>query len=82
MNERHSAFQRHYSDTGFRHKLMRYAKTAGVQVVEKALWLHYAAKSPATPRWAKTAIYGALGYFILPLDACPISRPSWDSATT
>lgn len=40
-------------------------------MVEKALWLYYAAQSPDTPRWARTAIYGALGYFIFPLDAIP-----------
>ncbi|GAA4324477.1 YkvA family protein [Pigmentiphaga soli] len=52
-------------------RLARHARGAGAQVVEKVLWLYYAAQDPATPRWARTAIYGALGYFILPLDAVP-----------
>ncbi len=68
-------YSKHYSEDGFRQKLVRHAKTAGRQVVEKALWLHYAARSPATPRWAKAAIYAALGYFILPLDAIPDVTP-------
>ncbi len=60
-----------YSESRFHQKLTRYAKAAGHEVVEKALRLFYAAQSPDTPRWAKTAIYGALGYFIFPLDAIP-----------
>src|SRR5690554_6625308 len=64
-----------YSDTRFWQKLTRYASVAGREVVEKALWLFYAAQSPSTPRWAKTAIYGALGYFIFPLDAIPDFAP-------
>lgn len=60
-----------YSDERFWRKLGRFARTAGKQVVEKALILYYAAQSPQTPAWAKTAIYGALAYFILPFDAIP-----------
>lgn len=60
-----------YSESSFHQKITRYAKAAGREVVEKALWLFLAAQSPDTPRWAKTAIYGALGYFIFPLDAIP-----------
>lgn len=64
-----------YSESSFHQKISRYAKTAGREVVEKALWLFLAAQSPGTPRWARTAIYGALGYFILPLDAIPDFAP-------
>lgn len=71
MKFRPQGYATAYSETGFRRKLTRYAATAGREVVEKALWLFYAAQSPNTPRWAKTAIYGALGYFIFPLDAIP-----------
>jgi uncharacterized membrane protein YkvA (DUF1232 family) len=60
-----------YSDCRFQEKLVTYAKTAGRQVIEKALWLYYAAQNPATPKWARTVIYGALGYFIFPIDAIP-----------
>ena len=50
-------------------KLVRYAKIAGKEVVEKALWLFYASQGADTPGWAKSVIYGALAYFILPTDA-------------
>lgn len=52
-------------------KLSLYAKTAGKEVVEKCLWLHYAAQRRETPSWAKSVIYGAIAYFILPVDAIP-----------
>lgn len=64
-----------FSESGFWQKLGRYAKVAGREVAEKALWLCLAAQSPTTPRWARTTIYGALGYFILPLDAIPDFAP-------
>ncbi|HCL3894797.1 TPA: DUF1232 domain-containing protein, partial [Pseudomonas aeruginosa] len=37
--------------------------------------LYYAAQTPQTPAWAKATIYGALGYFILPVDAIPDVLP-------
>jgi uncharacterized membrane protein YkvA (DUF1232 family) len=53
----------------------KFALTAGKEVIEKALWLYYAAQRPETPKWAKTAIYGALAYFISPIDAIPDVTP-------
>ena len=44
-------------------------------MIEKALWLYYAAQQPDTPKWAKTVIYGALAYFVLPVDAVPDAIP-------
>ncbi len=44
-------------------------------MIEKALWLYYAAQQPNTPVWAKTVIYGALAYFVLPVDAVPDAIP-------
>ncbi|MGB0564183.1 MAG: YkvA family protein [Spirulinaceae cyanobacterium] len=60
-----------YSNDRFWRKLGRFARVAGKQVVEKALILYYAAQAPETPAWAKTTIYGALAYFILPTDLIP-----------
>jgi uncharacterized membrane protein YkvA (DUF1232 family) len=60
-----------YSDDGFWAKLKGFALAAGREVIEKALWLYYAAQRPETPLWAKTAIFGALAYFISPIDAIP-----------
>ena len=68
MSEK-TVYEKEFSDDGFWGKLSQYAKTAGAEVIEKALWLYYAAQNPLTPAWAKTTIYGALGYFIFPIDA-------------
>lgn len=56
-------------------KLARYARQAGLGVCERALWLWYTAQSPNTPKWAKRTAYGALAYFILPVDAIPDMIP-------
>ncbi|GAB3271564.1 YkvA family protein [Parahaliea aestuarii] len=62
-------YHRAYSEESFWYKLRRFAFTAGRELSEKALMLYYAARRPETPTWARATIYGALGYFIAPLDA-------------
>ena len=64
-----------YSESNFWDKLKKFAKVAGKEVIEKALFLYYAAKQPNTPLWAKTTIYGALAYFISPIDMLPDLTP-------
>jgi uncharacterized membrane protein YkvA (DUF1232 family) len=64
-----------YSESSFWTKVKKFAKTAGKEVIEKALFLYYAAQQPSTPLWAKTTIYGALAYFISPIDALPDLTP-------
>ena len=64
-----------FSETGFWSKLRDFAGTAGRQVIEKALWLYYATKSPTCPAWAKNTALGALAYFVLPVDAVPDILP-------
>lgn len=59
----------------FWEKLRRFARAAGRTVVERALRLWYASQDPKTPAWAKRAIYGALAYFVLPLDLVPDLLP-------
>ena len=68
-------YQKHFSDSQFWKKTLNGFKKAGKIVIEKALWLYYAAQKPETPVWAKTAIFAALGYFICPLDAIPDITP-------
>ena len=63
--------EQYYSQGGFWNKLRNFARTAGREVVERALSLYYTAQAPETPAWAKTVIYGVLGYFILPVDLIP-----------
>lgn len=70
-----SKLEKEYSDESFWGKVTKAFKKAGYEVIEKALWLYYAAQNPNTPLWAKSTIYGALGYFISPIDAVPDFAP-------
>lgn len=64
-----------FSEADFWQKIKSFARKAGREVVEKALWCYFAAESPDTPKWAKAAIYAALAYFISPIDAIPDVTP-------
>lgn len=65
-----------YSEEKLWEKVTRYGKLAGREIIEKALLLYYAAQRPETPIWAKTVVYSALGYFILPMDLIPDLTPA------
>ena len=52
-------------------KLGRTASKAGRRVVYAALVLYYAATDKSIPLRQRAKIYGALGYFILPIDLIP-----------
>lgn len=67
--------EQQYTEESFWRKVAKYARTAGREVMEKALQLYYAAESPDTPSWARKVVYGALAYFILPADAVPDLLP-------
>ena len=56
-------------------KIKKVAKKAGIQVIYVALLLFYTLQKTTTPKWAKTAIIGALGYFIFPVDFIPDVLP-------
>lgn len=64
-----------YSDDGFWNKVKRHARTAGASVLEPALKMYYAARDADTPLWARSAMAGALAYFISPIDAIPDLTP-------
>ncbi|NYT37933.1 DUF1232 domain-containing protein [Allopusillimonas soli] len=64
-----------FTPSRFWRKLGPRAAGIGRATLEKALYLYYAAQSPRTPKWARRVMYGALGYFILPLDALPDLAP-------
>ena len=72
----HNAYEDAFSESGFWKKLKKYARSAGTEVVEKALLLFYAAQEEKAPKWAKATIAGALGYFIVPLDAIADITPA------
>jgi len=65
------AYRSSYSEGDLWAKLRRFARAAGREVVERALLLYLVLRDPATPRWARTTVIGALGYFIAPIDAIP-----------
>ena len=64
-----------FDDEGYWSKLKQFAKAAGLEVIEKSLLLFYAAQQPHTPIWARTVIYSALTYFVVPIDAIPDFTP-------
>lgn len=68
-------FEKEFTEGHFWGKVKGYARVAGESVLEPALTLYYVSKDAATPTWAKTAIYAALGYFISPIDAIPDLTP-------
>lgn len=63
----------HYTEEGFWGTVKKYAKSIGKEGLRNALMMFYALKdhSSSMPVWAKTAIIGALGYLISPIDAIP-----------
>ena len=75
MTDNTEKFEKDYSEEKYWTKLTNFAKKAGSGVVEKSLWLYFAAQEEKTPLWAKTTIYGSLGYFISPIDAIPDITP-------
>ena len=64
-----------YSDKGFWKKVKKVASKVSRSVLEPALKLYYAGLDKDTPAWAKTVIFGALGYFIFPVDLIPDAVP-------
>lgn len=59
----------------FWQKLWAFAKRAGRPLIETCLLLYYTSQKETLPRWAKLLIYGALAYFISPIDALPDVLP-------
>ena len=64
-------YQKHYSEQGLRYKLAKVARRSGIKVVYLVLLLFYALRSDKISVKDRTIIFGALGYFILPLDILP-----------
>ena len=64
-------YQSEYSESGLWSKVKSVAKKAGIKTIYMVLLLHYVLKSPNVSIEDKAKIYGALGYFILPIDLIP-----------
>lgn len=67
--------QKHYSEDGLWDKMKSVFKKAGIKVIYLALVLYYTVSADSTPTAKKGIIYGALGYFILPIDLIPDAIP-------
>ncbi|MDE0838217.1 MAG: YkvA family protein [Kiritimatiellae bacterium] len=76
--EEHDVFDysKAYNEKSLWEKIGSFALAAGKGTIKKVLILYYCLQDPDTPAWAKATIIGALGYFILPLDAIPDFIPS------
>lgn len=64
-------YQGRYNESDLLAKITKAAKKAGIKVVYLVLLLYYVLKSPSVKTADKGKIWGALGYFILPIDLIP-----------
>lgn len=64
-----------YDEQGFWRKCRRFARSIGRAGLEKAFTLYYATEHKDCTLAHKTAIYGALGYLLTPIDAIPDLTP-------
>ena len=64
-------YRDHYSEKSFGSKLPKVARKAGSKLVYAVLLLYYVLRSKTVSTADKSKIYGALGYFLLPLDILP-----------
>ena len=70
-----STYEKHFSFNGLMTKIKETAKKAGLKAIYMALLLYYALESPTISVMDKAIIYGALGYFISPIDIVPDILP-------
>ena len=68
-------YEKHFSFSGLMDKIKETAKKAGLKAIYMALLLYYALESPTITVMDKAIIYGALGYFISPIDIVPDILP-------
>lgn len=71
----YSIYQQYFSVDKLWEKISEVAQKAGVKVIYGALLLFYASMDKNVPLADKAKIYGALGYFILPIDLIPDFLP-------
>jgi len=69
-------YEGEYSDKKLASKVGRVFKKAGQKVIYIVMVLYYLVKSDVLSAKDKTLIYGALGYFILPIDLIPDTIPA------
>ena len=67
----YSSYGCYFSNSGLWNKVKSVAQKAGVKVVYAVLLLYYVTIDENVSAGDKAKIYGALGYFILPIDFIP-----------
>ena len=68
-------YAENFSEEDFWSKIKNKIKSAGLQLIYKAMQLYYATENPNCPTKVKAGIYAALGYFVAPLDFLPDFMP-------
>lgn len=68
-------YQDNYNESGLWNKVKKVAKKAGLKVIYLVLLLFYTLQSETVSLADKAKIYGALGYFIMPVDLIPDTIP-------
>lgn len=71
----YSTYEKHFNENSFWDKVKNNFKVVGREITEKSLTLYYTLQKPELPVKAKMTIYGAIGYFIMPLDLMPDITP-------
>ena len=71
LEENTEKYQENYSESSFWDKIKAFARKAGIKLIYLALLLFYTLQSGNLSLKDKAIIYGALGYFILPIDLIP-----------
>ena len=71
IEENTEKYQDNYSENSFWDKIKKFARKAGIKLIYLALLLFYTLQSGNLSLTDKAIIYGALGYFILPIDLIP-----------
>lgn len=71
----YSSYGGYFSTSELWDKIKNVAQKAGVKVVYAVLLLYYVATDENVSASDKAKIYGALGYFILPIDLIPDITP-------
>ena len=64
-------YQGKFNETDLLKKIGKAARQAGIKVIYLVLILYYVLRNPDVTKADKGKIYGALGYFILPVDLVP-----------